>query len=192
MTAAHGVNGFTVEELCEKVGISRRTFFNYFPAKEDAILGSPVDDLPEDLVQRFIDGGADSPPGELSSTLLADFVDLAVGMMDRLAISRSEMIMLKNAIAAEPKLLHKAMHGSQEAAAAFAAMIAARESLPADDPRIRAAITVFGALVQEAGPRFFDQENTASYRRLLVESVNSAREVFFLSSPLSYPPEDTE
>lgn len=192
LTAAHGVNGFTIEELCERVGISRRTFFNYFPAKEDAILGSPVDDLPEDLVRRFIDGGADSPPGELSSTLLADFVDLAVGMVERMAISRSEMIMLKDAIAAEPKLLHKAVHGSQEAEAAFAAMISARESLPENDPRVRAAITVFGALVQEAGPRFFDQENTVPYRRILVESVNAAREIFSLPSPLSYRPEDTE
>jgi len=192
LTAEHGANGFTVEELCEKVGISRRTFFNYFPAKEDAILGSPVDDLPEDLVRRFIDGGEDSRPGELSSTLLADFVDLAVGMMDRMAISRNEMVMLKNAIAAEPRLLQKAMHGSQAAQDAFASMVSERESLPADDPRVRAAITVFGALVQDTGPKFFDQENTVSYRRMLVEAVNSAREVFSLSSPLSYPLEDTE
>ena len=192
LTAEHGANGFTVEELCEKVGISRRTFFNYFPAKEDAILGSPVDDLPEDLVQRFIDGGKGSRPGELSSTLLADFVDLAVGMIERLAISHSEMIMLKNAIAAEPRLLQKAMHGSQAAHDAFAAMISARESMPADDPRVRAAITVFGALAQDIGPKFFDQENTVSYRRMLVEAVNSAREVFSNASPLSYPLEETE
>ena len=192
LTAARGVNGFTVEELCEEVGISRRTFFNYFPAKEDAILGSPVDDLPEDLVQRFIDGGKDSPPGELSSTLLADFVDLAVGMMDRMAISRAEMIMLKNAIAAEPRLLHKAMHGSHAAEEAFAAMLSTRESLPADDPRIRAAIVVFAALVQNAGPKFFAPENTVPYRRMLVDAVNSACEVFSTSSPLSYPPEDSE
>ncbi|MBD8043139.1 TetR/AcrR family transcriptional regulator [Arthrobacter sp. Sa2BUA2] len=192
LTAAHGVNGFTVEELCEEVGISRRTFFNYFPAKEDAILGSPVDDLPEDLVQRFVDGGKGSPSGELSTTLLADFVDLAVGMVDRMAISRSEMIMLKNAIAAEPRLLQKAMHGSQAAEEVFASMLSARESLPTGDPRIRAAITVFGALVQVTGPKFFAPENTVSYRRLLVDAVNSAREVFALSSPLSYPSEDTE
>ena len=39
LTAEHGLNGFTVEEVCEAAGISRRTFFNYFQSKEDAIIG---------------------------------------------------------------------------------------------------------------------------------------------------------
>ena len=33
LTSEKGLNGYTVEEVCEAAGISRRTFFNYFPAK---------------------------------------------------------------------------------------------------------------------------------------------------------------
>ncbi|MGC0239677.1 hypothetical protein [Arthrobacter sp. SD76] len=32
--------------MCEAAGISRRTFFNYFPTKEDAIIGHAEDDIP--------------------------------------------------------------------------------------------------------------------------------------------------
>ncbi|MCC9205370.1 TetR/AcrR family transcriptional regulator [Arthrobacter sp. zg-Y769] len=190
LTAAHGVNGFTVEQLCERVGVSRRTFFNYFPTKEDAILGSPADDLPEDLVQRFIDGGAGSPQGAISPSLVADFVDLAVGMTERLAMSRSEMALLKEAVSTEPRLISKAMRGSRETEETFARIVAARESLPADDPCVRATVAVFGALVQRAGLRFFDPSNTDSYRSILVTEVNAAIDVFSSASPLSVEPTD--
>lgn len=193
LTAASGVNGFTVEQVCERVGISRRTFFNYFPTKEDAILGHPSDDLPEDLVQRFVAGGADTAPGRLSATLVRDFVELAVGMTERMAMSRAEMAQLKDAVSAEPRLIQKAMHGSQEAEQTFSAMIAARESLPVTDPRIRAAVAVFGALVQQAGARFFDPANTDSYRTILSTAVNAAREMFLISESVpSTPAEDNE
>src|SRR5258707_8029297 len=38
LTAERGLNGFTIEELCDEVGVSRRTFFNYFPSKEEAVV----------------------------------------------------------------------------------------------------------------------------------------------------------
>lgn len=55
LTAERGLNGFTLEELCAEVGVSRRTFFNYFPAKEAAIVGHTDDFLDEVAVQRFFD-----------------------------------------------------------------------------------------------------------------------------------------
>ena len=64
LTAERGLSGYTVEEVCERAGISRRTFFNYFPAKEDAILGHVDDDFPEEVVARFMAGGAGSPAGK--------------------------------------------------------------------------------------------------------------------------------
>ncbi|WP_258166521.1 TetR/AcrR family transcriptional regulator [Paenibacillus sp. PCH8] len=37
LTIEHGLDGFTVEELVQKVGCSRRTFANYFTCKEEAV-----------------------------------------------------------------------------------------------------------------------------------------------------------
>lgn len=184
LTAARGVNGFTVEELCEQVGISRRTFFNYFPAKEDAILGSPAVEIPADAADAFIAGGAGSTPGTISSTLLADFVDFAVTLMDRMAMSRAQMTALQNAVAAEPRLLQKLMQGSQEAEETLAALLSAREGLPADDPRIRAALSLFNCLTQRTGPVFFEPGNTRSYRDLLTEAAAAMQQLFAALAPL--------
>lgn len=35
----HGISNVTVEDICKPAGISKRTFFNYFASKEEAILG---------------------------------------------------------------------------------------------------------------------------------------------------------
>ncbi len=51
--AHYGLNGFTIEQLCEDVGVSRRTFFNYFPSKEDAIIGHFLDQFPADAIATF-------------------------------------------------------------------------------------------------------------------------------------------
>lgn len=60
----HGLDGFTMEQLAERVGVSRRTLFNYFPGKDDAVLGGPPS-VDEDLLGTFRAGG---PTGTSSTT----------------------------------------------------------------------------------------------------------------------------
>src|SRR5699024_8245686 len=43
MVAERGVGGVTTEEIAEEAGVSPRTFFNYFPTKESAVLGMGPD-----------------------------------------------------------------------------------------------------------------------------------------------------
>ena len=185
LTAERGFSGYTVEELCEEVGISRRTFFNYFPTKEDAVLGSPADEIPPELAEEFIAGGSVTAPGILSPTLLADFVDFAVAMMDRMAMSRDQLAQLQLAVAAEPRLMNKMLHGSREAEDTFAALLSAREGILSEDPRVQAAVALFTALAQRAGPAFLAPGNTRSYRSILTEAANAMYDVFAAASPLT-------
>lgn len=179
LTAAHGISGFTVEQLCEEVGISRRTFFNYFPGKEDAILGDPTDSIPEALAKAFVEGGRKFAPmpqsGALTPTLLDDFIELAAAMTERLAMSRKELLRLQQAISSEPKLMAKATHGTRQAQDAFAQLLAGRERLLPEDRRIRLAVSLLSAVAERAGAEFFAEWNTRSYRDILTDTVNTAR-----------------
>ncbi|GLB65623.1 TetR family transcriptional regulator [Arthrobacter mangrovi] len=179
LTAAHGISGFTVEQLCEEVGVSRRTFFNYFPGKEDAILGDPTDSIPEALARAFVEGGRKFAPvpqtGALTPTLLDDFIELAAAMTERLAMSRKELLRLQQAISSEPKLMAKATHGTRQAQDAFAQLLAARERLLPEDRRIRLAVSLLSAVAERAGAEFFAEWNTRSYRDILTDTVNTAR-----------------
>lgn len=49
----HGLEGATVEAIATAAGVSPRTFFNYFPAKEDAVLGMRAPSLDPELLEGF-------------------------------------------------------------------------------------------------------------------------------------------
>ena len=55
LACTHGLDGFTVDDLASAAGVSRRTVFNHFPGKIDAVLGNPPSCSPE-LVEEFVAG----------------------------------------------------------------------------------------------------------------------------------------
>ena len=57
----HGVDAVTVEMICDRAGISPRTFYNYFGSREAAVLGGERPAASEEQVAAFIarDGVSD-------------------------------------------------------------------------------------------------------------------------------------
>jgi AcrR family transcriptional regulator len=49
----HGLTGATIDAIAESAGVSRRTFFNYFPTKEDAVLATRPPRLPAHELEAF-------------------------------------------------------------------------------------------------------------------------------------------
>lgn len=179
LTARHGVHGFTVEQLCEQVGVSRRTFFNYFPTKDDAILGTPADELPDDAVATFVAGGTGEPFG---GDLAGDYVELLAASLEDVALTREEHAALHRALQAEPRLLEQLMERGRAAEARLRDLVAAREGVPADDPRVRVATTLLQALGQAVGMRFFSSATATSFRDEAAPDLQALRDLR-LTSP---------
>lgn len=59
-----GFEAVTVDEICEEAVISRSTFFNYFPSRNAAIVGRPMNVLPPDAAYDVLSKhGRDTPAG---------------------------------------------------------------------------------------------------------------------------------
>ena len=193
-TANHGLNGFTIEQLCEDVGISRRTFFNYFPSKEDAIVGHLLDEFPADAMAAFIAGGQDTGgsdagvergPGGLTTTLLRALFDLTVSMAEQLDFTRENVHALIKVMKVEPQLMIKMMGSAEAREHEFAHIITQREGLSPDDPRALLIASLFGTMSRRASQTFFSEDNVHSYADILAGHLAQAQQ-FFVFSKLTF------
>jgi AcrR family transcriptional regulator len=185
LTAERGLNGYTVEEVCEAAGISRRTFFNYFPTKEDAIIGHSEDDIPAGVIDEFVAGGADSPAGEISPTLFRDLVRLSLRLADGMSASEEETRQLIGVVHKEPQLILRIIGVTEQREAQFARDVARREGVTPDHPMVQMAVVLLSTIARKSSMAYFSDGNTRSYPDLLLENLSAASVLF--SQPFDLP-----
>ncbi|MEE4025492.1 TetR family transcriptional regulator [Gordonia sp. PKS22-38] len=128
-----GLDGFTMDEVAECAGVSRRTLFNYFPGKIDAVLGSPTAPNPERLVE-FRAGG---PTGRLS----VDIKTVITNLLDSKDADPADLDRVRRLVASDARL-HKALHDKFARFAEFLAdAVRAREGADFGELRARGAAT---------------------------------------------------
>ncbi len=131
---AHGLEHVTVEMIAEAAVVSPRTFFNYFPTKEAALLGPGSEEAAE--VERF---WASRPVTESALETLRALV------LDRTATfgeHTEEMDLRMRVLAANPELYGRFHAGFHEVERVLRVKIAARCGLDAERdlyPRLLAA-----------------------------------------------------
>lgn len=91
-----GLASATVEAIAERSGISRRTFFNYFPTKEDAILGLKEPALADDAVAAF---------RAANRTPVGDAAHLMAAAMRAAGLGGSMDMRTRNVLMAVPELI---------------------------------------------------------------------------------------
>ncbi|MDJ0319626.1 TetR/AcrR family transcriptional regulator [Pseudarthrobacter sp. PS3-L1] len=191
LTAERGLSGYTVEEVCEQTDISRRTFFNYFPTKEDAIIGHVDDEIPAGLIEAFIAGGSSSPAGQISATLLQDLVDMSLALSTDMVASDAEVRQLIAVIHKEPQLMLRIIGATAEREAEFVRVLAIRERVAADHPALQMAVVVLSTVARKSSATYFSDGNTRSHRDLFLENLNAVRNIFSQSLTLSARNEGT-
>lgn len=142
LAAGRGLDGFTMADLADAADVSRRTLFNYFPGKDAAVLGEPVE-LSEQLVVEFISGG---PHGHLVDDLAA----LVESLLRSEDPSREELTRFRALLAAEPRLMALSHQRFAEMTEQMIELVRTREGRRYDESRARVVVQVIGALVDMA------------------------------------------
>ncbi len=91
----HGPDGATVAAISDRANISTRTFFNYYPSKEDAIVGLHEGLPSDDELDEFAAGTSDDLIGDISRLLLGVFTvgdDELVAARRRLIVENPQLI----------------------------------------------------------------------------------------------------
>lgn len=166
LTDAHGLDGFTMDELAERAEVSRRTLFNYFPSKVDAVLGE-FPTLDEPLVAEFRSGG---PHGDL----VRDLRTLVVGMLDAEDVARADLQRARRILLDNTRLLALAHTRYRELSAAIVEQIELREGPAFGTRRARTAVHLLAALFDSTLDEFLDDDDRP-FADLFDESLDAVR-----------------
>jgi AcrR family transcriptional regulator len=161
-TAEVGLSGFTVDELCTTVGVSRRTFFNHFASKDDVVVGVAVDD-DDALLEAYASSRRDPRLLPLS-TIVDDLVHLAVAQVRHVGVTREGAAAFRAALEREPRLLAAVMRQGEAHRRRLVAAVASHEQLDLDDLRIGTVVSLLTAVVGRACERFFVHDGAAGDR----------------------------
>ena len=168
-TAERGLAGFTVEDLCAEAAVSRRTFFNYFASKDDAVLGVPLERSDAAAIARFLARGSDGP-GHLARPAHRAR-PARRGALARPRHRARHGADLFRAVEKEPRLLARMLELGAEGEQFDARLIEQRENLPSGDLRAQVASHLVGALVRSAAGEFLKP----GQRRHLHRDLREAR-----------------
>ena len=129
LTLERGLDGFTMDDLAELAGVSRRTLFNYFPGKDDAVLGGPPV-LSAELLETFSTGG---PHGHL----VDDLAEVVLSILAESPETREDVARGREVMLANPRLIALAHQRLEECVEACMPYIEAREGSPLRPPSRR-------------------------------------------------------
>jgi AcrR family transcriptional regulator len=162
LVAERGLEHVSVDAIAERADVSPRTFFNYFPSKDDAVLGldpGGTDRMTEQFLAR---PAGESPVQALRAVAAAQAAEMA---------EETELWPLRlRVIESHPALLGRLAASFGQSERAMAAAIAARTRVTPEDlyPHLLAGVSA--AAMRSALHRWLATDFTASLPDLVDEA----------------------
>lgn len=172
LTDDRGLDGFTMDDLAEAVDVSRRTLFNYYPSKVDAVLG-PDPDLDDEVFAIFVAGG---PHGDL----VEDLIVLSAHVLEAKSVTREELALGRRVMVAEPRLLAAVHERLATVSAELGALLVARTGEKLDLATAQLLVRVLAATFDCGMERTLESDDVApdALPQLVADNIRALRDLF--------------
>jgi AcrR family transcriptional regulator len=169
LTDERGLDGWTMDDLAAASDVSRRTLFNYFPGKVDAVLGS-TPELPADALEAFHRGG---PTGRLVDDLSA----LAEAILSEKGFDPEVMALGHRILHQTPRLIIIAHERFEQVTSELVDHILRREGEDFGEARARLLVRLLVAVFDVAINQLNDDPGGRPVAEVFDENVRLARDL---------------
>ena len=162
----HGYEQTTVDQIAAAAGMSKRTFFRYFPSKDDLVIGKY--DLFGDRMADALDARpADEPVWES----LRRVFDIALDYVqdDR---QRARNDAMEHIVQSTPQLTARYLEKLQRVQALLIGRVAERLALSATDPRPAAIVAAAFACMQTARASWLGSDQSQPFDTFLDDAMS--------------------
>jgi AcrR family transcriptional regulator len=169
LAVERGMENVTVDDIAAEAGVSARTFFNYFPSKEDAVLQPDPDPVAE---ARVIADAFENAPKEL--TPVQALAKAWRPVAERLDREAEDWLARISIIERDPALIARMFTAKDETERLMLDAITRRTGLDADGhfyPRL--LLMVVGSAFHASTKRWHDLKGAVSVIELFDEAIES-------------------
>ena len=166
----YGSEAVTVSEICDAAGVSRRTFFNYFESKDDAVLD--WDEAPSggSLLDRIAGRPAEEDPMEAVHQAVRSGI---IRQLDHPTWRQRQQLVRQR-----PQLVQVAFASKARTQDLMTQGIARRTGLAADDLYPRVLASAAHAVTRAALAKWNPEDSGTELLRIVDESFEMARSGF--------------
>ena len=168
-----GYDDFTLDELAERAGVSRRTLFNYFDGKLEATVGGGPRLRQEDI-DTFLAAG---PTGEF----IDDVAELILSILRATAeaeMTRQDWLTMRRCFESNPKLIIAVREMFAGFVEGVQELLAQRSGIPSDDPRARVFVAMIGAVFDASMHEFSTGDDDRDLAGVFTDNLVIARRIF--------------
>lgn len=162
-----GPDAVSVEAICERAGVAKRTFFNYFAAKEDAVLGWSEDDR-----GHLEEAVAGRPAGEAALEALQAALATLVDEATASAVWHAQLELLR----LHPELRGRLVGPARQLEETLAAGLARRTGRPRADPELVLLAAVAATTLRVTLAHWLDSPEGTDGSALLARAFAALRE----------------
>lgn len=152
-----GFDGFTMDELADAAEVSRRTLFNYFPSKVDAVLGGA--ETPDFTAPDLVEVAATFRAGGPHGRLVDDLAELSRVLLAAQPIERESARLRRHVLTSSPRLLTIIHERFEAVAEQIVGLVLEREGADFGPVRARIAVGVLIAVFDAALETFSQDED---------------------------------
>ncbi|MFT3661864.1 MAG: TetR/AcrR family transcriptional regulator [Gordonia sp. (in: high G+C Gram-positive bacteria)] len=175
-----GLTAATVSDIAERADISRRTFFNYYPSKEDAVLGIQEPKIPRQALETFLRPPA--PDDEARRDRVLQAVHLTMATMASVGPRTSPQV--RRIVTAHPELVDRVrahrMATQDVLMSVLSERLADQDATPTAADSARALVLLSTAVLRFAfddEPPLFDDPDPGVIEKALTAFRTALKEV---------------